>query len=47
MRIDLICIWREEPIKRPNWRGRGCYSESGRADIELRGVGVSCRVVLF
>ena len=23
MRIDLICIWREEPIKRPNWRGRG------------------------
>ena len=48
MRVAVICIWgEEEAIKRPNWWSRGMLFWEWRADIELRGVGVSCRVVLF
>ena len=47
-RVAVICIWgEEEVIKRPNWWGRGVLFWEQRADIELRGVGASCRVVLF
>ena len=48
MQVAVICIWGEkEAIKWPNWRGRGVLFWERRADIELRGVGTSCRVVLF
>ena len=33
MQVVVICIWGEEAIKRPNWQGRGCYSESGEQTL--------------